>query len=209
MAYVDEVPVFRGSRERVAIALRHLADLVAPRHPWHPRRALSRGRVIGTGSMGRVTLQVADHVGVSRMTVSNAFSRPDQLSPSLRERILSVANELGYVGPDPTARAQASGAAGTVGLLLSDTPRYALTDEVAMAFLAAVAAELGPSGLALTLLSAAPQGDIAPARDVAFDGALVYSCNPDSTAVGGCFDVDSPGVRGSSPRPGHSERQHR
>ena len=31
--------------------------------------------------MGRVTLQtVADRVGVSRMTVSNAFSRPDQLS---------------------------------------------------------------------------------------------------------------------------------
>ena len=31
-------------------------------------------------SMGRVTLQtVADKVGVSRMTVSNAFSRPDQL----------------------------------------------------------------------------------------------------------------------------------
>ena len=36
-------------------------------------------------SVGRVTLQtVADKVGVSRMTVSNAFSRPDQLSASLR-----------------------------------------------------------------------------------------------------------------------------
>ena len=127
---------------------------------------------------------IADQVGVSRMTVSNAFSRPDQLSASLRERILSVANELGYAGPDPTARALASGTAGTVGLLLSDTLTYALTDEVATAFLAAVAGELGPSGLALTLLSAAPQGDIVPARDVAFDGALVYSCNPDSTAVG-------------------------
>ena len=31
--------------------------------------------------MARVTLQtVADRVGVSRMTVSNAFSKPDQLS---------------------------------------------------------------------------------------------------------------------------------
>ncbi|OWY58573.1 hypothetical protein B7486_79235, partial [cyanobacterium TDX16] len=31
--------------------------------------------------MARVTLQtIADAVGVSRMTVSNAFSRPDQLS---------------------------------------------------------------------------------------------------------------------------------
>ena len=38
------------------------------------------------------------------MTVSNAFSRPDQLSDALRERILSEAEGLGYVGPDPSAR---------------------------------------------------------------------------------------------------------
>jgi len=135
--------------------------------------------------MGRVTLQtIADHLGVSRMTVSNAFSRPDQLSAKLRDRVLAVADELGYAGPDPTARALASGTAGTVGVLLSETLTYALTDEVAMAFLAGITDELAPTGLALTLLSAAPQGDIVPARDVAVDGAIVYSCNPDSTAVG-------------------------
>ena len=108
--------------------------------------------------MGRVTLQtIADRVGVSRMTVSNAFSRPDQLSARLRDQILAVADELGYVGPDPTARALASGTAGAVGLLLSDTLPYALTDEVAMQFMAGIADELGSSGLALTLLSAAPR----------------------------------------------------
>jgi DNA-binding LacI/PurR family transcriptional regulator len=135
--------------------------------------------------MGRVTLQtIADRVGVSRMTVSNAFSRPDQLSARLRDQILAVAEELGYVGPDPTARALASGTAGAVGLLLSDTLPYALTDEVAMQFMAGIADELGPSGLALTLLSAAAQGGVVQARDVAIDGALVYSCDPDSSAVG-------------------------
>jgi DNA-binding LacI/PurR family transcriptional regulator len=91
--------------------------------------------------MGRVTLQtIADHVGVSRMTVCNAFSGPDQLSATLRGRVLAVADELGYVGPDPTARALASGTAGTVGLLLSETLTYALTDEVAIAFLAGIRA---------------------------------------------------------------------
>ena len=56
----------------------------------------------------RVTLQtLADRVGVSRMTVSNAFSRPDQLSDEVRARILGLAAELGYAGPDPTARALA------------------------------------------------------------------------------------------------------
>ena len=47
------------------------------------------------GGVARVTLQtIADQVGVSRMTVSNAFSRPDQLSSSLREKILEAAQEL-------------------------------------------------------------------------------------------------------------------
>jgi DNA-binding LacI/PurR family transcriptional regulator len=134
--------------------------------------------------MGRVTLQtIADRVGVSRMTVSNAFSRPDQLSAKLRDRILAVAGELGYVGPDPTARALASGSAGAVGLLLSDTPTYALTDEIAMAVIAGVADELTTSGLALTILSAASTGAVVHARDVAMDGVLVYSCDPRSSAL--------------------------
>ena len=134
--------------------------------------------------MGRVTLHtIAERVGVSRMTVSNAFSNPDQLSAGLRERILAVADELGYVGPDPAARALASGMAGTVGILLTDTLQEALTDEVAMTFLGAIAEELAPTGLALTLLSASPKAGIVPARDVAIDGALVYSCKVASTAV--------------------------
>src|SRR6476619_3531989 len=122
--------------------------------------------------MGRVTLQtIADRVGVSRMTVSNAFSRPDQLSAELRGRILTAAEELGYAGPDPSARALARGTTGSVGVLLTDSFR----DEVATTFLGAIAEELSPTGLALTLLSASAQTDVIPARDVPMDGALVYS----------------------------------
>ncbi|WIM97537.1 LacI family DNA-binding transcriptional regulator [Actinoplanes oblitus] len=132
-----------------------------------------------------MTLQtIADRVGVSRMTVSNAFSRPDQLSPTLRERILDAARELGYAGPDPTARALAKGTTGTIGILLTDSLRYAFTDLVAGGFLGAIAEELAPTGLAITLLSSASTGDLIPARDVAMDGALVYSCDPTSPAVG-------------------------
>ena len=134
--------------------------------------------------MARVTLQtIADTVGVSRMTVSNAFSRPDQLSATLRERILQVAEELGYSGPDPTARALVSGMAGAIGVVLSDSLAYTLTDEVAMAFLAGITDELGATGRALTLLPAAPADGSMPARDVAIDGAVVYSCHSDSTAI--------------------------
>ena len=134
--------------------------------------------------MARVTLQtIADRVGVSRMTVSNAFSRPDQLSAGLRDRILAAAGELGYVGPDPSARALARGTTGAVGIVLTDSLRYAFTDLVATQFLGAIAEELGPTGLALTLLSATGNQDVVPARDVAMDGALVYSCDPTSPAV--------------------------
>lgn len=126
-----------------------------------------------------MTLQtIADQVGVSRMTVSNAFSRPDQLSASLRDRILDAATELGYVGPDPAARALARGTTGTVGVLLTSSLQYAFEDDIATGFLAAVAGELGPTGLAITLLSSSTVDDVIPARDVAMDGALVYSCDP-------------------------------
>lgn len=142
-----------------------------------------------TGSpMGKVTLQsIADRVGVSRMTVSNAFSRPDQLSAELRARILAAADKLGYVGPDPAARALARGRTGSVGLLLTDELGEAFQDAVATEFLTSVANALTEEGLALTLLtsgraSLAPH-DYVPARDVAMDGAIVYICDPASPDI--------------------------
>lgn len=130
-------------------------------------------------AMARVTLQtIADRVGTSRMTVSNAFSRPDQLSSELRARILTIADELGYVGPDPAARALARGTTGAVGVLLTDSLHYAFTDDIATSFLGAFAETLTPMGLALTLLTSNGEddGDAVPARDIPLDGAVVYSC---------------------------------
>jgi DNA-binding LacI/PurR family transcriptional regulator len=134
--------------------------------------------------VARVTLKtVAERVGVSPMTVSNAFSRPDQLSAALREKILATAAELGYVGPDPAARTLARGATGTVGILFHGTPRHALSDEFSALFLAVIAEELGRGGLALTLLPNAGTADVVPVRDVAMDGAIVYSCSPTESSL--------------------------
>lgn len=136
--------------------------------------------------VAKATLQtVADRVGVSRMTVSNAFSRPDQLSSALRRKILDAAADLGYVGPDPAARALARGATGAVGVLLTNASlRFAFTDEIATSFLGAIAEELAPTGLALTLLTTSTgPADVVPARDVAMDGALVYSCEARTPAL--------------------------
>lgn len=138
----------------------------------------------GVGDMGatgkqpnrRVTLQtVADAVGVSRMTVSNAYSRPDQLSAALREQILETAKRLGYCGPDPKARALIRGSAGAVGVVMCGSMAWAFLDLVQAAFLGAVAAELESTGQGLVLLGSSSDGGESTARNVAVDGALILS----------------------------------
>jgi DNA-binding LacI/PurR family transcriptional regulator len=101
----------------------------------------------------------------------------------MRQTILDAAKKLGYVGPDPAARALARGTTGAIGILLTSSLRYAFDDDVATAFLGTIAGELAPTGLALTLLSSAAVDDIIPARDVPMDAAIVYSCDPTMTAV--------------------------
>ena len=134
--------------------------------------------------MSRVTLQtIADAVGVSRMTVSNAFSRPAKLSQELRDRILAVADDLGYVGPDPAARALARGATGVVGVLFSTMLRNVFAEEVTAAFLGAVADGLVGSGLSLTLLTTDDAGGWIPARDVPMDATLVFTSGVHAPAM--------------------------
>ena len=77
--------------------------------------------------------------GVSPSTVSNAYNKPDQLSAALRERILATAQELGYAGPDASARALRSGKAGAIGVLFTDKLAYAFSDPYAVGFLAGLA----------------------------------------------------------------------
>jgi DNA-binding LacI/PurR family transcriptional regulator len=106
-----------------------------------------------------------------------------QLSAGLRRQILAAAGDLGYVGPDPAGRALARGTTGAVGIVLTSSLRFAFTDLVATSFFGAIAEQLTPTGLALTLLTSVDEGEIVPARDVAIDGALIYSCDSTSSAL--------------------------
>jgi DNA-binding LacI/PurR family transcriptional regulator len=140
--------------------------------------------------MGRVTLQtIAEHVGVSRMTVSNAFSRPDQLSADLRKRILAAADELGYCGPDPVARGLSRGRTGTLGVLFTDALTYAFRDRVATEFLAGVASVAEPHGRGLTILASPRGGGAGPVSSAVMDGLVIYS-----------VDLDSPGLQAARRR---------
>ena len=81
---------------------------------------------------------VAEALSVSRMTVSNAFNRPDQLSPELRERVLATARELGYGGPDPVAPTLSRGRTGSIGVVLDAPLPLAFSDPAAVRVLPGV-----------------------------------------------------------------------
>jgi DNA-binding LacI/PurR family transcriptional regulator len=95
---------------------------------------------------------IADHLGVSTATVSNAFNRPTQLSKTLRDSILEESKKLGYSGPSMAARSLRTGKTGVIGVLLSDSLAYNFVDPVASQFLAGVAKTLDDMHVNLLLL---------------------------------------------------------
>ena len=122
-----------------------------------------------------MTLQtLADRLGVSRTTASNAFNRPDQLNPALRAKVLALAAELGYAGPDPAGRALRSGRAGAIGVLLTERLSYAFGDPAAVATLRGLAEEAEQFGISLSLLPAPFDDDFAD--PAAVKHALVDAC---------------------------------
>lgn len=152
--------------------------------------------------MDRVTLQtIADHVGVSRATVSNAFSRPDQLSDALRKRIMRAAGTLGYVGPDPIARSLRSGRVGALGVLLTESLRYALRDPYSSEFLVGISDTVTAAGSGLLLVPLPPAtGAIDAVRNAAVDGFIALALPDDHPAIASVLARRVPFVTVDGPR---------
>jgi DNA-binding LacI/PurR family transcriptional regulator len=150
-----------------------------------------------------VTLQtIADALGVSRTTVSNAYNRPDQLAPELRARVLETAKSLGYAGPDPAARRLRSGLRGAIGLMFSERLSYAFTDPGAVAFLQGLTEATEAKGYELLLLPGmrGEQREVVSVRD-AVVGAFCLYCMPDGhPAVQAAHDRRLPVVIVDEPR---------
>lgn len=67
---------------------------------------------------GRPTIKdLAERAGVSKTAVSFAFNSPERISKKTYEKIMSIAQELGYV-PDPVARGLARRRTQCIGILL-------------------------------------------------------------------------------------------
>lgn len=101
----------------------------------------------------RLTLNdVALATGVSRSTVSNAFGRPDQLSASLRESIVSKAREMGYFGPDMVARSMRRRELREVAVVFHHDLSFAMSDPASLEFLCGIAKELDARHLSLQVI---------------------------------------------------------
>jgi DNA-binding LacI/PurR family transcriptional regulator len=138
-----------------------------------------------TGSRQTTLQTIADVMGVSKTTVSNAYNRPDQLTAELRERILAVANELGYAGPNPSARSLRTGKTGAIGVLFTGSLAYGLSEPTSVALLRGMAAASEDSDLGLLLLPA-PGDELrgaAAIRNASVDGFVVYSVPASNPAL--------------------------
>jgi DNA-binding LacI/PurR family transcriptional regulator len=151
----------------------------------------------------RATLQtIADAVGVSRATVSNAYNHPEKLGDELRERVLATAHDLGYPGPDPAARRLRRGQAGALGLLFTETLSYAFSDPAAVVFLEGLAVRCEERRAPLLLLPLAKSGgDIAGSvREAVVDGLCIYSMPDGHPAVATALERRVPLVVVDGPR---------
>jgi DNA-binding LacI/PurR family transcriptional regulator len=152
----------------------------------------------------RVTLQtIADALGVSRTTVSNAYNRPDQLAPGLRQTVLETAKRLGYAGPDPAARRLRSGLRGAIGMVFSDRLSYAFADPGAVRLLQGLTEATEANGYELLLLPGM-RGERRAAVAVrdAVVGAFCLFCMPEGhPAVDAAYERKRPVVIVDEPRP--------
>ncbi|MDT4935199.1 MAG: hypothetical protein QOK11_3091 [Pseudonocardiales bacterium] len=149
----------------------------------------------------RVTLDtVAAAAGVSRMTVSNAYNRPDQLSAATRDRVLEAAARLGYAGPDPAAQSLRRGRTGTIGVVLTERLPYAFTDPGLVTILHGLATELSAAGYALLLVPSSARGGEPLVRQVIVDALVLCSLPEDDPAVSAAVARQLPIVTVGHPR---------
>ncbi|OLR89774.1 LacI family transcriptional regulator [Actinokineospora bangkokensis] len=137
---------------------------------------------------------------MSRTTVSNAYNRPDQLSPELRRRVLDTARRLGYPGPDPVARSLRTRKAGAVGLLLTENLSYAFRDPAALGFLEGLALACEGAGQGLHLVPVNPEReDVAAVHRAGVDGFVVYSVPDDDPHLAAVLSRPVPTVVADQP----------
>lgn len=100
---------------------------------------------------GRVTIAgLADRLGLSKASVSYALNGLPGVSDETRERVLALAEELGW-HPSSSARALSRARSDTIGIVLRRDPGLLGAEPYYMSLLAGVESELSETGQSLLL----------------------------------------------------------
>src|SRR5918999_1962645 len=127
---------------------------------------------------------VARAAGVSVMTVSYAYSRPARVSAAAAAKVRAAAAQLGYPGPNPTARSLRRGRVGSVGVVLGEPLTYAFDDPQAARFLAGVAGVCAGDRAGLTLVPITGEpSDVDRVAEAVVDGFVVWTTADDDPVV--------------------------
>lgn len=144
---------------------------------------------------------LAAKLGVSKTTVSNAFSRPDQLSAELRNRVLEAAREIGYAGPDAMARMLRTRRAGAIGVILPESLPFALEDPVAGELFKGIADACEERRLGLLVVPGGVHAaDPSTVGQVAVDGFIAYALPRGSRRLEAALARNVPTVVVDEPR---------
>jgi DNA-binding LacI/PurR family transcriptional regulator len=144
----------------------------------------------------RVTLaQVAKLAGVSVMTASYSYNQPDRVSAQARSKVLAAAAQLGYPGPDPSARSLRRGSTRTLGVVMGEHLSYAFDDPGAVSFLAGIADVCADRGYGMTILPITGAAEDVPRiTDAAVDGFIVWTTSDDDPILAAVQAMKRPAV---------------
>ncbi|MFI0446398.1 LacI family DNA-binding transcriptional regulator [Actinomadura sp. 6N118] len=144
----------------------------------------------------RVTLaQVAEQAGVSVMTASYTYNQPDRVSDQARSKVLAAASQLGYAGPDPSARSLRRGSTRTLGVVMGEHLSYAFEDPEAVSFLAGIADVCADRGYGMTILPITGAADDVPRiTAAAVDGFVVWTTSDDDPVLAAVRAMRRPAV---------------
>ncbi|MEV4819196.1 LacI family DNA-binding transcriptional regulator [Micromonospora tulbaghiae] len=143
---------------------------------------------------------VARAAGVSPMTVSYAYSKPERVSAETAAKVREAARQLSYPGPHPAARSLRRGRVGSLGVVLGERLSYAFEDPQAARFLAGVSDVCAAEGVGLTLvpITGGPS-DARRVAQAAVDGFVVWTTSDDDPVLEAVADTGLPAVVHAGP----------
>jgi DNA-binding LacI/PurR family transcriptional regulator len=129
---------------------------------------------------------LADRLGLSKASVSYALNGLPGVSDETRERVLALAEELGW-HPSSSARALSRARSDTIGIVLRRDPGLLGAEPYYMSLLAGVESELSETGqsLLLRMVGADTGQEVAAYRrwsaEARVDGVMLFDITFDDT----------------------------